>query len=73
MSFPIVMLVSYISRFMRLMPGDVVTTGTPPGVGLGMNPPVFLKAGDMVELGIEGLGTPRQIVTAFSARDHQET
>lgn len=67
------MLVSYISRFMRLMPGDVVTTGTPPGVGLGMNPPVFLKAGDMVELGIEGLGTPRQIVTAFSARDHQET
>lgn len=67
------MLVSYISRFMRLMPGDVVTTGTPPGVGLGMNPPVFLKAGDMVELGIDGLGTPRQIVTAFSARDHQET
>lgn len=73
MSFPIAMLVSYISRFMRLMPGDVVTTGTPPGVGLGMNPPVFLKAGDMVELGIDGLGTPRQIVTAFSARDHQET
>ncbi len=74
MSFPIAMLVSYISRFMGLMPGDVITTGTPPPRGsLGMNPPVFLKAGDMVELGIEGLGTPRQIVTAFSARDHQET
>lgn len=61
------MLVSYISRFMRLMPGDVITTGTPPGVGLGMNPPLFLRAGDMVELGIDGLGTQRQIVTASGA------
>lgn len=67
MSFPIAMLVSYISRFMRLMPGDVITTGTPPGVGLGMNPPLFLRAGDMVELGIDGLGTQRQIVTASGA------
>lgn len=65
MIFPIATLVSYISRFMRLMPGDVVTTGTPPGVGLGMKPPVFLKAGDVVELGIDSLGTQRQIVTAF--------
>ncbi len=65
MIFPIVTLISYISRFMRLMPGDVVTTGTPPGVGLGMKPPVFLKAGDVVELGIDGLGKQRQIVTAF--------
>lgn len=73
MSFPIAMLVSYISRFMRLMPGDVITTGTPHGVGLGMNPPVFLKAGDVVELGIDGLCTQRQIVKAFGARDHQET
>ena len=63
MIFPIVTLISYISRFMRLMPGDVVTTGTPPGVGLGMKPPVFLKAGDVVELGIDGLGKQRQIVT----------
>ncbi|KIV65862.1 Fumarylacetoacetate hydrolase family protein [Rhizobium sp. UR51a] len=73
MIFPIATLVSYISRFMRLMPGDVITTGTPPGVGLGMKPPVFLKAGDVVELGIDGLGRQRQIVTAFGARDHQET
>ncbi|MND29652.1 fumarylacetoacetate hydrolase family protein [Agrobacterium tumefaciens] len=65
MIFPIATLVSYISRFMRLMPGDVITTGTPPGVGLGMKPPVFLKAGDVVELGIDSLGTQRQIVTAF--------
>lgn len=65
MIFPIATLVSYISRFMRLMPGDVVTTGTPPGVGLGMKLPVFLKAGDVVELGIDGLGKQRQIVTAF--------
>lgn len=50
---------------MRLMPGDVVTTGTPPRVGLGMKPPVFLKAEDVVELGIDGLGKQRQIVTAF--------
>ncbi len=65
MILPIASLVSYISRFTRLMPGDVVTTGTPPGVGLGMKPPVFLKAGDVVELGIDGLGKQRQIVTPF--------
>ena len=47
--------------------GDVITTGTPPGVGLGMNSPVFLKAGDVVELGIDGLGAQRQIVKAFGA------
>ncbi|RVA30906.1 FAA hydrolase family protein, partial [Mesorhizobium sp. M7D.F.Ca.US.004.03.1.1] len=49
-------LVSYLSQFMSLHPGDIISTGTPPGVGLGMKPPVFLKAGDVVELGIEGLG-----------------
>ncbi len=65
MIFPIATLVSYISRFMRLTPGDVITTGTPPGVGLGMKLPVFLKAGDVVALGIDGLGSERQIVTTF--------
>lgn len=55
-------LVSYLSQFMTLHPGDVISTGTPPGVGLGMKPPQYLKPGDVVELGIEGLGTQRQIV-----------
>ena len=53
-------LVSYVSRFMSLSPGDVISTGTPPGVGLGMKPPRFLKVGDVMELGIEGLGVQRQ-------------
>jgi 2-keto-4-pentenoate hydratase/2-oxohepta-3-ene-1,7-dioic acid hydratase in catechol pathway len=57
-------LVSYLSRFMTLHPGDVIATGTPPGVGMGQKPPVFLKAGDVMELGIEGLGTQRQVVVA---------
>ena len=57
-------LVSYLSDFMTLHPGDVISTGTPPGVGLGMKPPRYLKAGDVVELGIEGLGSQRQEVTA---------
>jgi 2-keto-4-pentenoate hydratase/2-oxohepta-3-ene-1,7-dioic acid hydratase in catechol pathway len=60
MIFDVSLLVSYLSRFMTLLPGDVISTGTPAGVGLGMNPPTFLKAGDVVELGIEGLGTQRQ-------------
>lgn len=55
----------YVSQFMVLEPGDVVTTGTPPGVGLGMKPPVFLKAGDTMKLAIEGLGTQMQKVVAF--------
>ena len=57
-------LVSYLSQFMTLHPGDVISTGTPPGVGLGMKPPKYLKAGDVVELGIEGLGQQRQDVIA---------
>jgi 2-keto-4-pentenoate hydratase/2-oxohepta-3-ene-1,7-dioic acid hydratase in catechol pathway len=57
-------LVSYLSQFMSLLPGDIISTGTPPGVGLGMKPPRFLKAGDVVELGIEGLGSQRQQVRA---------
>ena len=55
-------LISYVSQFMTLLPGDVISTGTPPGVGLGQKPPVFLDVGDRIELGIEGLGTQRQIV-----------
>jgi 2,4-diketo-3-deoxy-L-fuconate hydrolase len=58
--FKVPKLISYISQFMTLLPGDVISTGTPPGVGLGMKPPVFLKPGDVVELGIEGLGRSRQ-------------
>lgn len=53
-------IVSYVSRFMSLLPGDVISTGTPAGVGMGMNPPTFLKPGDVVELGIDGLGEQRQ-------------
>jgi len=55
-------LVSYISQFMTLLPGDIISTGTPAGVGLGMHPPVYLKAGDVVDCGIEGLGQMRQVV-----------
>jgi 2-keto-4-pentenoate hydratase/2-oxohepta-3-ene-1,7-dioic acid hydratase in catechol pathway len=62
MVFDVPTLVSYLSRFMTLLPGDVISTGTPAGVGLGLDPPVFLKAGDVVELGIEGLGRQRQRV-----------
>jgi 2,4-diketo-3-deoxy-L-fuconate hydrolase len=62
MIFPVDFLVSYISRYMTLMPGDVISTGTPPGVGLGMEPPTYLKAGDSVTLGIEGLGAQQQQV-----------
>ena len=57
-------LVSYLSQFMSLHPGDIISTGTPPGVGLGMKPPVFLRAGDVVELGIEGLGQQKQTFKA---------
>jgi 2,4-didehydro-3-deoxy-L-rhamnonate hydrolase len=60
-------LVSYLSQFMSLMPGDVISTGTPPGVGMGQKPPQYLKAGDRMELGIEGLGVQRQNVVADSA------
>ena len=53
-------LISYLSQFMSLQPGDIISTGTPPGVGMGMNPQVFLKAGDVMKLGIEGLGEQTQ-------------
>ncbi len=55
-------LVHYLSQFMSLQPGDVISTGTPPGVGLGQNPPLYLNAGDVMELGIEGMGTQTQTV-----------
>jgi 2-keto-4-pentenoate hydratase/2-oxohepta-3-ene-1,7-dioic acid hydratase in catechol pathway len=64
MIFPCAYLISYISQFMTLMPGDVICTGTPSGVGLGMNPPQFLKAGDVVRLNVEGLGEQCQKVVA---------
>ena len=57
-------LVSYLSQFMSLQPGDVITTGTPAGVGLGRTPPEYLEVGDVIELGIEGLGAQRQVVVA---------
>lgn len=62
--FKIPFLISYISRFMTLLPGDVVSTGTPPGVGLSMNPPVYLRPGDVMELGAEGLGVSKQVCVA---------
>jgi len=65
MIFGIAKIVSYLSTFMTLMPGDVITTGTPPGVGLGMKPPLFLKKGDVMTLGIDGLGEQRQEVVPF--------
>ncbi|MGZ3272128.1 MAG: fumarylacetoacetate hydrolase family protein [Caulobacteraceae bacterium] len=66
MIFSVAHLVSYISRFMTLLPGDVISTGTPPGVGLGQKPPLFLKPGDMVRLGIEGLGEQQQTCRAWT-------
>jgi 2-keto-4-pentenoate hydratase/2-oxohepta-3-ene-1,7-dioic acid hydratase in catechol pathway len=59
--------VSYLSRFMTLMPGDVISTGTPPGVGLGQKPPVYLQPGDRVELGVASLGTQHQTVVGYEA------
>jgi 2-keto-4-pentenoate hydratase/2-oxohepta-3-ene-1,7-dioic acid hydratase in catechol pathway len=69
MIFGVAKLVSDVSRYMTLEPGDVITTGTPPGVGMGIKPvPQYLKAGDSIELGITGLGTQKQKVVAFKAR-----
>ena len=66
MVFGVAKIISYVSQFMTLMPGDVITTGTPPGVGMGMKPaPIYLKRGDVMQLGIEGLGVQTQKVVAF--------
>lgn len=66
MIFDCATLVSYVSEFMVLLPGDIITTGTPPGVGLGMNPPVWLQEGDVIELGIEKLGRQRHRVVGWN-------
>jgi 2-keto-4-pentenoate hydratase/2-oxohepta-3-ene-1,7-dioic acid hydratase in catechol pathway len=64
MVYGVAYLVSYLSQFMSLHPGDIISTGTPPGVGMGMKPPRYLKSGDVVELGIDGLGSQKQNITA---------
>jgi 2,4-didehydro-3-deoxy-L-rhamnonate hydrolase len=68
MIFGVAELVADVSRYMTLLPGDIITTGTPPGVALGMKPPQWLKPGDVVTLGIEGLGEQRQRVVAYKGR-----
>jgi 2-keto-4-pentenoate hydratase/2-oxohepta-3-ene-1,7-dioic acid hydratase in catechol pathway len=68
MVFGVAYLVSYLSQFMTLQPGDIISTGTPPGVGLGQKPPVYLRAGNVIRLGIEGLGEQRQQVVTWEAR-----
>lgn len=65
--FNIPFLIAYVSQFMTLLPGDIISTGTPAGVGLGFNPPVYLKAGDSMELGIDGLGSSKQTCIAYAA------
>ena len=65
MVFNIKQLVSYVSHFMTLHPGDLIATGTPPGVGMGMKPPRYLKKGDVMKLGIDGLGEQSQAVTSW--------
>jgi 2,4-didehydro-3-deoxy-L-rhamnonate hydrolase len=67
MIFDCATLVSYVSEFMTLLPGDIITTGTPPGVGMGMKPPQYLKAGDVMRLGIQGLGEQQQTVVRYKA------
>jgi 2,4-diketo-3-deoxy-L-fuconate hydrolase len=67
MIYPCATLVSFVSQFMTLLPGDIITTGTPPGVALGMKPPVWLKVGDTVSLGIQGLGAQKQRIIAAPA------
>jgi 2-keto-4-pentenoate hydratase/2-oxohepta-3-ene-1,7-dioic acid hydratase in catechol pathway len=64
MVFGVAYLISYISRFMSLRTGDIISTGTPPGVGFGLKPPVYLRAGNRIELGIQGLGEQAQKVVA---------
>lgn len=66
--FKIPFLISYLSQFMSLLPGDIISTGTPSGVGLGMNPPLYLKDGDVVELGIDGLGVSKQLFKAYKGQ-----
>jgi 2-keto-4-pentenoate hydratase/2-oxohepta-3-ene-1,7-dioic acid hydratase in catechol pathway len=66
MVFGVAYLISYLSRFMSLQPGDIISTGTPPGVGLGQKPPIYLRPGNVIRLGVEGLGEQRQMVVSTS-------
>jgi 2-keto-4-pentenoate hydratase/2-oxohepta-3-ene-1,7-dioic acid hydratase in catechol pathway len=65
MIFGVAAIIADVSRYMTLLPGDVITTGTPPGVGMGMKPQTWLKAGDVMTLGIDGLGAQKQKVIPF--------
>jgi 2-keto-4-pentenoate hydratase/2-oxohepta-3-ene-1,7-dioic acid hydratase in catechol pathway len=65
MIFDCATLISYVSQFMTLNPGDIITTGTPPGVGVGMKPPKFLRAGDVLTMGITGLGEAKATVVKY--------
>lgn len=67
MIFKVPFIISYISQFMTLLPGDIISTGSPSGVGKGQNPPFYLKPGDVVELSIDGLGTSRQVLKSYSS------
>jgi 2,4-diketo-3-deoxy-L-fuconate hydrolase len=64
--FDVPTVISYVSKFMTLLPGDIISTGTPAGVGLGFKPPVYLKPGDVMELGIDGLGQSKQVLKAYA-------
>jgi 2-keto-4-pentenoate hydratase/2-oxohepta-3-ene-1,7-dioic acid hydratase in catechol pathway len=68
MVFGVAHLISYLSRFMSLQPGDIITTGTPPGVGMGQKPPTYLREGNVIRLGVDGLGEQRQNVVRYSLR-----
>lgn len=70
MIFKVPFIISYISQFMTLLPGDIISTGSPSGVGQGQNPPFFLKHGDVVELGIDGLGSSRQRLKNYDSMSH---
>ena len=63
--FRVPFLIAYVSQFMTLLPGDIISTGTPAGVGMGFNPSIYLKEGDIVELGIDGLGIAKQQVSLY--------
>lgn len=73
MVFGVAHLVSYLSHFMTLHPGDIITTGTPPGVGLGQKPPVYLRPGNLIRLGVEGLGEQRQRVVSWTPKDERNS
>ncbi|MES2429086.1 MAG: fumarylacetoacetate hydrolase family protein [Bacteroidota bacterium] len=64
--FNVATVIAYVSKFMTLLPGDIISTGTPAGVGLGFKPPIYLKAGDVMELGIDGLGESKQVLKAYA-------